>query len=112
MHLNYDFRDVKRDLQQLPYARHAAAALALIALAGICYVGIRRVTRRRQLERSLGRQPEPLQVWEGEGGGVPVGGSRTAAARVRGGEAASSSDYGMASGGNGARPQRVTSSDF
>ena len=53
-------------------------ALALGALAAGCVAGYRR-NRSRRLSARPRAQPRTLQTWEGEGGAVPVGGSRTAA---------------------------------
>jgi hypothetical protein len=51
--------------------------LAAVAVAG--YATFRR-TARRELAKPRAA-PEHLQTWEGEGGAVPVGGSRIAAAQ-------------------------------
>ncbi|HSN34699.1 MAG TPA: hypothetical protein VLU41_18540 [Ideonella sp.] len=53
--------------------------LTLAAFAAVGYA-----TFRRTAQRALARphaEPEHLQTWEGEGGAVPVGGSRIAAAQ-------------------------------
>ena len=52
--------------------------LTLAAFAAVGYA-----TFRRTAQRAMARphaEPEHLQTWEGEGGAVPVGGSRIAAA--------------------------------
>lgn len=51
--------------------------LAAFALAGVAAF---RRTAQRQLAKPRAA-PEHLQTWEGEGGAVPVGGSRIAAAK-------------------------------
>lgn len=46
--------------------------MALLALAGLAltWSALSRAHTRRQAERSRA-QPEPIQTWEGEGGGLP-----------------------------------------
>lgn len=53
----------------------------LAALAAGCVASVRS-SRKRRLQGRPNAQPRPLQTWEGEGGGVPVGGGETAASRV------------------------------
>jgi hypothetical protein len=53
--------------------------LTLAAFAAAGYAVFRR-TAQRELARPRAA-PEHLQTWEGEGGAVPVGGSRIAAAQ-------------------------------
>ena len=54
--------------------------LTLAACAAAGYAVFRR-TAQRELARPRAA-PEHLQTWEGEGGAVPVGGSRIAAAQA------------------------------
>lgn len=46
--------------------------LALIALSLTSLAALRRAHRRR-LAATSSAMPQPLQTWEGEGGGSPVG---------------------------------------
>lgn len=55
--------------------RKLAITLALGALAAGCYAGYRRSQARSSRPVA---QPEYLQTWEGEGGGVPVDTHHTA----------------------------------
>lgn len=55
--------------------RKLAITLALGALAAGCYAGYRRSLSRSSRPVA---QPEYLQTWEGEGGGVPVDTHHTA----------------------------------
>jgi hypothetical protein len=56
---------------------HRPLTLA-VAFLGAWYLAYRYADRQREAARARA-QPRHLQTWEGEGGGVPVGGSRTAA---------------------------------
>jgi len=51
---------------------------ALVGLAGVCYRSVACVHRTR-LQKRPQAEPEHIQTWEGEGGGVPVTEHRTAA---------------------------------
>lgn len=51
---------------------------ALLAAGAFVCGGLVREARRRRALTSRAK-PEPLQVWENEGGGVPIGGGHTAA---------------------------------
>lgn len=55
--------------------RKLAITLALGALAAGCYAGYR---RSQAASSRPAAQPEYLQTWEGEGGGVPVDSHHTA----------------------------------
>jgi hypothetical protein len=52
--------------------------IGMALLGGAWYVIYREVCQQRAMAQSRAK-PEHLQTWEGEGGGVPVGGSRIAA---------------------------------
>lgn len=52
--------------------------IAAALLGGAWYL-LRRYAQQQREMSSTRAKPEHLQTWEGEGGGVPVGGSRIAA---------------------------------
>jgi hypothetical protein len=58
---------------------------AWIALAALTAGSIAalRSTHRRRMKDGPPARPEEVERWEGEGGGVPLAGSRTAASQVR-----------------------------
>lgn len=67
-----------------PWSRLPATAgvvVSTVVLAGLTYAAWRalRSTHTSRQSAKPARQPEDLTRWEGEGGGVPVGGARTAA---------------------------------
>jgi hypothetical protein len=69
-----DYRNIsKGEIDML----HRPITMA-VAFFGAWYLAYRYADRQREAARARA-QPRDLQTWEGEGGGVPVGGSRTAA---------------------------------
>lgn len=58
--------------------RQGAALAVLGGLIALGWRSVRHVQAERQSTRPRA-DPEHLQTWEGEGGGVPVDGHRTAA---------------------------------
>lgn len=62
----------------MPLIRQVAALAALGALFGLSWRCFAQVQAERRTTRPRA-EPEHLQTWEGEGGGVPVGEHRTAA---------------------------------
>jgi hypothetical protein len=53
--------------------------IAAALLGGTWYMVRKYVNQQKQAATQMREEPRYLQTWEGEGGGVPVGGSRTAA---------------------------------
>jgi hypothetical protein len=58
--------------------RHWLGITALAALLGLAWRNVQQVHRQR-LHKRPHAEPEHIQTWEGEGGGVPVATNRTAA---------------------------------
>jgi len=60
--------------------------LLLFTLAGLLamtWLDLKRCHARRRSERTQATKPEPLQTWEGEGGGIPaVRGQRSSEANA------------------------------
>jgi hypothetical protein len=56
-------------------------ALLLAGIAGLAWKMVHAGRARRRVDAPAA-PPVPLQRWEGEGGGVPVGDGQTAASRV------------------------------
>ena len=46
--------------------------LALTGLLALTWLDLKRCHARRRLERTPPANPETLQTWEGEGGGIPA----------------------------------------
>lgn len=63
---------------------HGASRWLVLTLAGLLamtWMDLKRCHARRRSERTQPTKPEPLQTWEGEGGGIPaVRGQRTSEA--------------------------------
>lgn len=56
-------------------------AISRFALLAAGVWAIQQMIQARHARRTIPvRKPEAIQAWEGEGGAVPVGGNRTAAA--------------------------------
>lgn len=80
----------------------AGVVVSTALLAGLAYAVWRSVRTTHVSRRGAraGGQPEDLTRWEGEGGGVPVGGSRTAAELNRSSGVSSGVSSGMSSSGS------------
>jgi hypothetical protein len=59
-------------------SHHLLCLAALAGLVGVCYRSVACVHRTR-LQKRPQAEPQHIQTWEGEGGGVPVTEHRTAA---------------------------------
>ena len=62
----------------MPLIRQVVALATIGALLGLSWRCLAQVRAERRTARPRA-EPEHLQTWEGEGGGVPVDDSRTAA---------------------------------